>query len=218
MVRPAGLQKTLNAHKRGRRELVRENFRGEKRKGIAQRCISPIALLVLERFGLVHLCHNLFLLGGLFTLLLLPLGGLELFKQPQTQTWSVKVEQRQARIRQEAGASAHHVVERDVDLGGHRILRVDDGKPAPLRLPREAHHGVLHVQHFHRDPRLVESEELDVIVQGLLGLGVSRDLDPQVLAPLLPDHAALGDVEEILLTQLLPLWDGDEVNVRRLVP
>mmetsp|Transcript_34452 Transcript_34452/g.61925 ORF Transcript_34452/g.61925 Transcript_34452/m.61925 type:complete len:202 (-) Transcript_34452:1096-1701(-) len=148
---------------------------------------DAIALLPLQRFDRVHFRNNLLLLACLLTLLLLAFQGLE------------------------------HIIECNIDLGTRWVLRMYDSKPTPMGLPRKAHHGILHIQHLHGNPRLVHPKQFKVIVQRLFRLGMSRDLDSQVFSPLLPDHAALSDIEEILLTELFTRWDGDEIDVCRLI-
>ena len=107
----------------------------------------------------------------------------------------------------------HHVVERHVDLAGVGILGVDEGKARPGGLELEGHDGILDVDHFDGNAGLVETEQLEVVVQSLLGLGMSGDLDAEVLPVVLPHHAALGNVEEVLLAELLAGGQLDEVDV-----
>ena len=107
----------------------------------------------------------------------------------------------------------HHVVERHVDLAGVGVLGMDESKARTGGLKLEGHDGVLDVHHLDGNAGLVETEQLEVVVQRLLGLGMSRHLDAEVLSVVLPHHAALGNVEEVLLAELLSGGQLDEVDV-----
>jgi len=90
---------------------------------------------------------------------------------------------------------------------------VNHGKSRSSWFPGEGHDGVLHVQHFDRNARFVDSEELDIVVEGLLRFGVTRDLDGKIVTVVLPDHRTVGNVEQILLSEFLSAGKLNEIDV-----
>lgn len=106
-----------------------------------------------------------------------------------------------------------HAVERHIDLGATWILGMNHGETVTSWFKAQCHDGILHVKHLNRDARLVKTEQLNVVVECLLGFGVSCDLDSEIISIALPNHATLGNVKKILLSELLAAWDINEIDV-----
>ena len=54
-----------------------------------------------------------------------------------------------------------------------------------------------------------------VLLLHLLGLGITVNLDTQVVSVLLPVHLAVRHVEQVAYTQLLTAWDLDQCHTCR---
>mmetsp|Transcript_25399 Transcript_25399/g.73094 ORF Transcript_25399/g.73094 Transcript_25399/m.73094 type:complete len:364 (-) Transcript_25399:386-1477(-) len=90
---------------------------------------------------------------------------------------------------------------------------MDHGKARSTRFKGQRHNGILDIQHFDRDTLIPHTKELNVIVQGLLRFGVSSDFDRQVVTIGMPHHIAFGNIEQVLLSQLVSGRDLNQVHV-----
>mmetsp|Transcript_10169 Transcript_10169/g.30553 ORF Transcript_10169/g.30553 Transcript_10169/m.30553 type:complete len:332 (+) Transcript_10169:628-1623(+) len=112
-----------------------------------------------------------------------------------------------------------HVVHAQLRLC-HRRLRVQDGETRAMWLPGEVVDAVglgRQLEHLRRGVPLLEAEELERGVDGLLALGEAVHLNCQVRALGVPEHLHICDGEQVLLPKLGPVREADERDASRQV-
>lgn len=101
------------------------------------------------------------------------------------------------------------------DSGGDDWLGGGDGdESVTLWLPGEVDDGILDVlDNLDWNSLLLDAENLEGGGEGLLGLGVTVDLDTQVGSLGLPVHAGISDREKVEGSDNLLRWDGHESDL-----
>lgn len=90
----------------------------------------------------------------------------------------------------------------DIRLGGNSsanngLISSDENEAVSLGLPRKVDNNLLELNNLDGNVLLGNAEELERGVVGLLGLGVTVNLDTEVLALVLPVQLAVRDVDQV---------------------
>jgi hypothetical protein len=113
-------------------------------------------------------------------------------------------------------------VEKDVSLrrnssASNGLINSDEDETVALGLPRKVDNDLLQFDDLDRDILFGNAEELERSVVGLLGLGVTVDLDAKVLSFALPMELAVRDVDQVSGSHDLLAGDAHETGTRSLV-